>query len=428
MYSSVGQTRATNTTTMSLVKKEYRKGYKIEALPYQDYGVLSKLLWPSKNQVIRIVPGYDPETGEVFKQNTMCGVDQYSPEDSYDMHLSETFCKATTVSRFGSITTPFLSDYAPGSPDEREFGGETVLRNFIRSIVYACSDKGSRRRQLTPISEWRTWCGMGTGTLSLDKQTLLMQALIFHINGRNNSAGDGKDLLDEDGDIKPLFAVVGIDNRVSIQNLCQALVEPSNPALPLDAATNNKYGAMAEVEGNKLFLNTYTDPESGHAALRPSVQAPGKGWTPTPFPLTEEVVRQLWIPWDSLLQYMTAEEQLQLCAREFGADTVNYVIGTNPKFNRLRIPEDIKSAGLGRYARVSEGGSVTFQTRPAAVPLTKGLGMKPPRASFIDTQENAEALRAEVARIRAATKPVDQSAAAKALLEDDDDSVPFEVK
>lgn len=362
MQSSVGATasRAAGGSAATFVKQQFRNGYEIPVLPYQKYGILSKVLWPSKNQVIRIIPGYDPSTGEVFRQNINCTT--FSADAPYDSYLSDTFYMATIVSRFGDMTAPFIVDYAPGSPDEQKYGGETVLRNFIRGIMYACSNKSTRSR-LKPINEWKQWAGIGPqATLAFDKQALLMQALVFHVNGRNNQNYDTQtDLVDEDGDILPLLAVVAVDNKLSITNVMQALVDPMNPGLPLDAATNNKYGAMAEPEGNKLFLNTYNDPTSQHAALRPSVQAPGQGWTPTPFPLGEDVIKQLWHPWEELLNYMTADEQLALCAEKFGADTVNYVIGTDPKFGSLQLPAEIRGAGLGRYASLV-GGSVTLSS------------------------------------------------------------------
>lgn len=371
MRSSIGRTeRGATTHSISMVKPTFRKGFKIDLLPYQEHGIISKLLWPSKNQVLRILPGYDRRTGEFYKQNV--NVTAFSTEAGYDEFLSATFFQATVVTKFGSITAPFIADYAPGSPDEQKYAGETVIRNFIRGIMYATSNK-SRRSRLKPINEWKIWTGLGPlATLSYDKPSLLMQALIFHTNGRNNTAMDtDSDLLDEDGNVLPLLALVAIDNKPSIGNLCQALVEPADPSKPLDARTNNKFGPMAELDGNQLFLNSYSDPATQRSMLRPSVQAPGKGWNPTPYPLDADVARQLWHPWDDLLQYMTAEEQLELCVQEFGADTVNYVIGTDPKFSTLDIPAQVKQAGFGRYASLV--GGAAFVSGPAAAPGTRAL-------------------------------------------------------
>ena len=181
---------------------------------------------------------------------------------------------------------------------------------------------------------------------------------MYKINGKEMQGENEQPLVDEQGNALPLFGIVAIDNVASINLLMQALVEPTNPALPLNAVTNNKYGGLAEMDGNMLFLNSVKDPESGRSMLRPSVQLPGKGWTPTPLPLSEENVKSLWQPWENVLHYMTAEEQLKLLAAEFGADTVNYLIGTDPKFADLHIPDEIAGAGFGRYAQFCGGVSV----------------------------------------------------------------------
>lgn len=427
------QTKSQAAAQAGFVKQQFRKGYTVPVLAYQKYGIISKMLWPSKDQIIRIVPGYDPATGKVFRQNI--NVTEYSSDASLDDYLSDTFITATTVSKFGSVTTPFITDYEPGSVDEQTYGGDTVLRNFIRGIQYACA-QGKGRKRLKPINEWLAWTNIGPqNMLSYDKPSLLMQALVFKVNGRNNQdfeADDERDLVDDDGDILPLLAVVAIDNKTSIANVMQALTEPTDPSKPLDAATNSKFGALAELEGNKLFLNTYTD-TAGHAALRPSVQAPGKGWTPTPFNLDEEVVRQLWHPWEELLNYMSSQEQLELCAQEFGADTVNYVIGTDPKFANLPMPEHIRNAGFGRYASLVGGSVQISNTQQAAKPaasLGKGLSSAkglagaaakaPIVGAALPSDVDVEALRAETARIRAGAAGTSQADAAADLLGDPD--------
>lgn len=434
MKNSIGQqTKSQSAAQAGFVKQEFRKGYQVPLLTWQKYGVLSKMLWPSKNQIIRIIPGYDPATGEIFRQNINCG--DYSQEEDPANYLSDTFITATTVSRFGSLTAPLIADYEPGSEDEQKYGGDTVLHNFIRGIMYACSNQ-TKRKRLKPINEWLTWTGLGPqGTLSYDKPSLLMQALVFHVNGKNNQdydSDDERDLVDDDGEILPLLSVVAIDNKTSIANLMHALTEPKENDKPLDSVTNSKLGPMAEPEGYKLFLNTYQD--QGHAALRPSVQASGKGWTPTQYDIDPENVKMLWRPWEELLYYMTAQEQLELCAREYGADTVNYVIGTDPKFTSLTMPEHIKNAGFGRYASLV-GGSVQLssnnygnqtQGKPTAG-LSKGLGKglaaasaKAPLAGAVTSSVSKEDLANEVSRLRAAANGQSQAQDAQDLLGDPD--------
>jgi len=400
MQSSVGRLdNRRRGESRSMVRDEYRKGYEIPLLPHQKYGIMSKSLWAARTQVVRIIPGYDPVTGEVYHQNV--NVDEWSEERPQTDYLSDTFRMATVCEKFGSINTPFIIDYAPDSPDAQKYGGETVLRNFIRSINFAVNPGNSKfKERLKPIQEWRNWVGngMATGTLRFPSESLLFQALAFHVNGANNQdLENGGDLVDADGDILPLLTVCAVTQKASINRLVNALVRPMDRSKGLlDPFTNSELGPMAELDGNELFLNPVVETESGRqrTVLSPSVQGPGQsGWTATPFPLTEDAAKQLWIPWDNLLNYMTAEEQIRLCAKEFSADTVNYVLGTNPRFNDLPIPDDVRSAGLGRYASLA-GGSVTFTTaapapsrqdqqtftaKPVGLPKAAGLGK--PQAS-----------------------------------------------
>ena len=73
MKTTIGATTRSNRSEyVSIVKKEFRKGFSIPMIPYQENGIISKPLWPSRDQMLRIVPGYDPATGEVFHQNINC--------------------------------------------------------------------------------------------------------------------------------------------------------------------------------------------------------------------------------------------------------------------------------------------------------------------------------------------------------------------
>lgn len=442
MKSSISEpTRNRGGSYLSFVKQAYRRDYAIPVLEYQTAGIISRSLWTSKDHIIRIIPGLDA-SGKVLRQNT--NINDYSTDAPYSDYLSGTFMMATTVNNFGETGQTFITDYAPGSEDESKFAGDTLIHCFIRNIWGAVNAKGKSKFGVT--NEWRVWAGR-KGSIKFDKPSLLMQALIFKTNGRDNADKEGVPMLDADGEVLPLLAIVAIDHTKSIGALMQALVEPSNPGLPLDALTNNKYGGMAELDGNLMFLNSVDDPEGKYKMLRPSVQAPGKGWTPTPFPLSEDVVQSLWHPWEEVIHYLTADEQALLLAAEYGADTVNYVIGTDPKFSTYALPEEIAVKGLGRYAQFCDGhtkltGAITAGT--PALPKAKGLSLAPsataaateeavptapklgglrgiPKSSGIDTDK----IKAEVAKLRKAAaitaeEDDSQANAAAALLDDED--------
>ena len=433
---------------LSFVKDKYRKGYEIPVLPYQTAGIICRTLWTSKDQIVRIVPGVDKETGKVLRQNK--NVQDYSSEAPCADYLTNTFMQATTVNSFGDSRQSFITDYAPGSEDEAKFGGDTLIHWFIRHVWRTVDDEtkqGNKKKKgrYQAIPEWKRWVGQ-RGPITFDKVSLIFQGLGFKINGRDNVDLDKNPMIDENGDTLPLYMVIAIDNAKAAKNLMTALVDPTDPGKPLDALTNNKFGGMAELNGNKLFLNSVDNTEDQWKTLRPSVQAGGKGWVPTPYPLSEEVVKDLWVPWDDLIHYLSADEQATLLAAEFGADTVNYIFGLDPKFSSYEMPEEIAKAGLGRYASAgvgqTQGGTINVGSiKPAglgfapAVPaapaapvapataaapsLGAGLGSVP-KASGV----SADKLKAEIAKMKSAgvkTSPTEEQEDTAASLLDDPD-------
>lgn len=459
---------------ISFVKNQFKKDYQVPILSWQQNGILSRSLWNTEDHIIRIVPGYDKATGEVYRQNVNCN--EYCPDSPYGDYLSETFFMCNTVQYFGERKQSFIIDFAPGSKDEQKFGGDSVIRKFIYNVINSVTAKPGKSK-FGVSADMRRWAGQ-KGVLRYPKLTLMVQALMFMYNGKVNSYKDAdgnyQELRDENGDVLPLFGVIGIEGKTTINNVLQSLVEPSDPGRPLDGLTNNKYGGMAELDGNKMFLNHYLDPESKHNSLRVSVQAAGKGWTPSPYPLDEEIVRALWVPWDDLLYFMTAEEQCQLLATEFGADAVNYLIGTDPMFRTLEIPHEIAAQGLGQYQQFVDYGAPqtinmnqhhsqpsglqrdeqSYMAQPGAPtnPTMGGLPRRPaglgggipgglpqrtaspvvaPKNPLSGVQGNnidRDKLAADLGRIRQATTatlPVahvdDQADAASALLDDDTD-------
>ena len=353
---------------LSFVKPKYRKGYQIPGMEMQTGGIKSFTLWNTRESVIRILPGYDPMTGEIYPQNINCK--EFTTDGSYEHHLSDTFMMASMVNRFGQQNMTFLTSYAPGSPDAQRWGGNTVIKIFTRNIANSVlATNNGKKSRFGVTAEMKRWCDPMQGPLKYDHMALLVQALVFKINGNDNKDSNGNLLVDGEGNAMPVFGVVAIDSKASIGALMQALVEPANPGLPLNPSTNSKYGALAELAGNVLYLNPVDNPNGKGHMLRPSVQPPGKGWTPTPFDLSEEDVKSLWVPWEDLLYYMTAEEQLKYLAGEFGADSVNYFVGTDPLFaGKLEIPQEIAAAGFGRYREFVSGGNQPQKATPASAP------------------------------------------------------------
>lgn len=374
MQNMVGERRQSQQTRLGLVRPEYQNGYEIPLLPYQKRGILSREFWPSRDQIVRIIPGYDPETGEIFPQNI--NVNEFATDSAYADYLSDTFSTASIMSRFGGVGRMLIADYEPGSPEAERYGGNTVLRCFANTIFNSLkAEREKKEVRCKGIPDWQQWMGR-QGKLPLPRTALLMQALMFKINGeymQNRDANrDGNEdlLLGASGEPLPLLGCVAMAQKESTKQLLQALVEPQDNNKPLNALTNNKYGGMAEAEGNILYLNTVSNAEKTRSYLRPHVQEAAKGWNPQPFPLAPEQIKALWVPWKKLLHFMTPEEQMEVLVNEFGADSVNYVIGLDPRFRDLPIPEYIAKAGFGRYAQFAGNAKLPATAAAPVVAVT----------------------------------------------------------
>ena len=391
--SSVQASGASN--KVSMIAAKFRKGYDVPDIPYQTNGIFAVSLWPSQNSAIRIIPAVDA-SGHAMPQNI--NVDNYSDQADPTQFLSDTFITASTVDRLGSIRRPLIVDYKPGTSDALAYGKDTAITLFARAIYNACDTKKRRKGTLPPHPDFANWISFNAGQkLTWSRPSLLMQSLTYIINGRPNyDLENDRPLLSETGAPLPMLCVVVLSNREAISTLIQALVEPINPGLPLDAHTNNRLGPMAEQDGNMLWLVSKNVADAGIGAsgnakskyrLTPSVQEGGVGWTPTPHPLSDEQVRNYWHPWDQLLNFMSCEEQLHLLAQEFGADTVNYVFTQDRDCldRGVRVPDDIASAGIGRYAGATQfsmpgmsqaaSASLGFQGRPTGAPAP-AVGIK----------------------------------------------------
>lgn len=376
----------------SMLADAYRKGYTIPCLPYQEFGIIAKELWVRYHSKVRIVPGHDERTGELFKQNINCTTyDEDAPQETY---LSDTFYMCRTMSNFGARHANIIIDLPPNSSDRDKYDS-SPLDYFQYTVSQAVKNPGKSKFKAIPA--WSQWVDGREGTLPYPKVSLLFQALAFEINDRGFLDGNGAPLTDEDGNPLPLYCLISISHKVSWAALVNMLVEPANMGKPLDAATNNKYGAMAEAEGNILHFNSAVQAtDKSKRYLRPSVQAASTpGFNPEPMDLDEQICRDLWVPWNKLLRFYTAEEQIAMIANEFGADTVNYIFGNNPRFSSLVIPEDIAAAGLGRYANVplSARTSVAAQRPVGGMPTRPQVFAKAPVA--VRAAEPEEAYQVE---------------------------------
>ena len=382
---SESRTRQSSGKYVSLVSDKYRKDYQVPGIDYQQ-GIRSTTLWPTALTCMRVIPGYDPETGEIYPQNKNCTtlIKNYNPQD----YISDTFCEVRTLNGFGESRSNVIANYRPGSPEWERWHGDTVLATFASDINHAVmAAKSGKRTKIAVDPDWYGWTTYNkekkqASILPFDKPTLLMQALVWTVNGRTNMNKDKQPLIDGSGNPLPVLYVVGIDNAQSLTELYRALIEPQDPQLPLNGLTNNRYHGIAEQGGSLVYMlpGKVRVKDKEQNVLNPHVSDNGSSWVHTPMPLSDEQIKQWWHPWNDVLNFMTPEEQMQLIVDSFpdGAHLLNYFLANSAVLSELRVPDSIAKAGFGKYARYMDGGTVTLTAAPqasAAPAMPTGFGM-----------------------------------------------------
>ena len=337
MKKDIARTSSVPSVRMGLISQETGEGFK-EVFPYQNR-IFGRILWTSKNSIVRIVPGNDGN--KTFPQ--VINADVWSQDADQTEFLPDTFYMTQTLSNFGDSHLDVCANLKPGTDDAARYP-ESPLAYFCNKIHRTMRAVNQGKATKVRYNErWRTWTSM-QGCLPFPKTTLFFQAICFNLCDRQCTKSQ------EDPEPAPLFGVIGINNRASIESLMNALIQPMDRRKPI-GSSNNNHGPLAELEGNILFLNTAMDSEN-HRYLQASIQhseAPAGTWEPTGYDLDEDTCMKLWVPWDKVLRYLTVEEQLNLIASEFGCDTLNYVFSLSSQWNDLAIPEHIAAVGLGSY-------------------------------------------------------------------------------
>ena len=190
----------------SFVKPAYKKGYEIPGMAYQTGGIKSISLWTTREQILRIVPGYDKVTGQIYPQNI--NVNEFSTDTGYDDYLSDTFITASVVSNFGARNQTFITSYDPKSEDAQRYGGNTVIDQFVKNVTNSVlnAEKG-KKTKFAVTDDMRQWCAKD-GPIKYPRRAILMQALVFKRNGMNNQDENRQDLLDGEGNPLPIYGMI----------------------------------------------------------------------------------------------------------------------------------------------------------------------------------------------------------------------------
>ena len=116
-------------------------------------------------------------------------------------------------------------------------------------------------------------------------------------------------------------------------------------------------------------LKIYKAPEQANERPHYSLEAAG----PMDLSSIAEQVRASWVPWEKLLRYFTAEEQVQLLCRAFPPEAVDYVFGMSEYAGVL--PSGVRGAWVAyRQQSMVAFNAPAGQSAPQSVPQTTPYG------------------------------------------------------
>ena len=141
---------------VTFVSNAFRGDYKIPMIDYQTFGIRSSTLWPTESQCMRIIPGYDKVTGEIFRQNPpgLPYVKDCSPEE----YTTDTICLARTMAKLGRRRHAVITSYRPGSDEAMRWAGNTVLSEFASMVIHAVNAvKDGKTPKVQPGPDWSSW-------------------------------------------------------------------------------------------------------------------------------------------------------------------------------------------------------------------------------------------------------------------------------
>jgi len=381
---------------LPLVVQEGTDGYK-QIFDYQQ-SFIGRILWTGRDSIVRICPGNDGT--DFFPQ--VIDPTMWSPDADQTQFLSDTFYMVDVCDHFGEAGMDVVSSLRPNSDDWERYP-DSPLNYFCNSIHRAVRSAANGRKTKLKVQDiWRSWTSLG-GTLPYPKATLFFQAVCQMINGMVC-----KKSYEEDAEEAPLYAVIGITHKNSINELLKALINPMDRRKPIGTA-NNTFGSLAELNGNWLYLNTAVD-EKGRKYLCPSVQpsdVPASQWQPTEMNFEPDEAKALWVPWEKVFNYLTVKEQIDLLCAEFGSDTVKYVFSQDRNWEDLQFDTKVSMATSKVPSKPAQKASGLSSLGGLKKPVVKQeeapeeATQEEPSWSSPGTVGSSPALQATIAKIKA---------------------------
>jgi len=346
----------------------------------------------------RIVPAFDPETGEEELA--------LNPEATPDMEFEDIFgpviFKAEVTDAIGTNNATFISGVSHDRAGNPVTDGWSPTKVMLRRLRYKLEEAEilqSAGRTSDIPQEWRRWLRRANRMTKLPSELLLMQVMVCEYNGEVK-----QDL--KSGETDWIFpACIAIPRTAQPTFLTDAKTK-ENLSKDL-SASNNLFGDFCSVAGGHNIMLRKLAPEkeddkNTYNLRLVELQA-----------LDEEEARDISMPWEEMVHIPTVEDTIEWLVESFDGTAVDF--GLRGSSYEQYIPEEcigsasmiadcvnLKDLRAQLAGGTSQGGGAATppayappggaapagRVRPAAVPRSV---LPPPAGPPVNMQEAQQA-------------------------------------
>lgn len=209
--------------------------------------------------------------------------------------------------------------------DKRYVGPIKAFASAIRSAI-----KNNKKA----FPEWEDWTEGQKKVLPPVDTVGMLQGMIFENQGKAI-----KDQFGRDNPQHPALLIVKKTAREALEQLGNAQnPDPNIHEEDFDKRfVNNQMVSCAQ---GKVIIITF-HPQSGREISYYDVTV-----HPTPYPIPVQMAAQDWRPWESLLMYLTEEQQLELLLQSFPPESIDFVFGSS------KYREMLPSGIVGKFDKM----------------------------------------------------------------------------
>lgn len=213
---------------------------------------------------------------------------------------------------------------------------------FYKKIKEFVENEGKKARP-----EWTKWAE-DRGPLKMPECKMMLQGILLSL--------DGAPCKDKSGKPVAITPVALICPKSATSALEKGLTTPIDPSKPI-SADNSAIGDITSPSGHTIKLAIYksTDSFTKYNVLRGE-----------PYPLTEDYIKKLFVPWNKLLRLETAAWQIARLVETFDAAAVEYAFSEDPDYG-VFIPKIAQGAYFGKGASTVVVDDIPYK-HPAPAP------------------------------------------------------------